>query len=108
MGAGIAQVALEAGSEVVLYDVDPSAIERAREGIRGGLERRAAKLEHAAGKLRALAPHATLERGYSIVRGPDGAVLRDAASVATNDEITVRLQHGELGARVETVRDSGR
>jgi 3-hydroxybutyryl-CoA dehydrogenase len=45
MGAGIAQVALEAGSEVVLYDVDPSAIERARDAIRLGLERRAVRLE---------------------------------------------------------------
>jgi len=44
MGAGIAQVALEAGSEVVLHDVDPAAIERARERIRDGLERRATKL----------------------------------------------------------------
>src|SRR5688572_7183768 len=41
MGAGIAQVALEAGSEVVLHDVDPGAIDRARERIRDGLERRA-------------------------------------------------------------------
>ncbi len=45
MGAGIAQVALEAGSEVVLHDVDPAAIERARDAVRRGLERRAAKLE---------------------------------------------------------------
>ncbi len=45
MGAGIAQVALEAGSEVVLHDVDPAAIERARAGIRRGLERRAGSLE---------------------------------------------------------------
>ena len=45
MGAGIAQVALEAGSEVVLYDVDPAATERARDGIRRGLVRRAAKLD---------------------------------------------------------------
>jgi 3-hydroxybutyryl-CoA dehydrogenase len=45
MGTGIAQVALEAGSEVVIYDVEPAAIARAREGIRQGLERRAAKLE---------------------------------------------------------------
>src|SRR5215207_2214234 len=44
MGAGIAQVALEAGSEVVLHDVDPAAIERARERIRDGLERRATKV----------------------------------------------------------------
>jgi 3-hydroxybutyryl-CoA dehydrogenase len=45
MGAGIAQVALEAGSEVVIYDVDPAAIQRARDVTRSGLERRAAQLE---------------------------------------------------------------
>ena len=45
MGAGIAQVALEAGHEVVLYDVDEAAIERGRERIRDGLTRRAAKLD---------------------------------------------------------------
>ena len=44
MGAGIAQVALEAGCEVVLYDVDEAALERGRERIRDGLTRRAAKL----------------------------------------------------------------
>jgi 3-hydroxybutyryl-CoA dehydrogenase len=43
MGAGIAQVALEAGHEVLLHDVDASAIERGRERIRDGLARRAAK-----------------------------------------------------------------
>ena len=45
MGAGIAQVALEAGSEVVLYDVDELAIERARDVIRRGLERQALRLD---------------------------------------------------------------
>ncbi|MGH2473999.1 MAG: 3-hydroxyacyl-CoA dehydrogenase NAD-binding domain-containing protein, partial [Candidatus Limnocylindrales bacterium] len=45
MGAGIAQVALEAGWEVVLHDVDDDAIERARARIRDGLGRRAAKLD---------------------------------------------------------------
>ena len=44
MGAGIAQVALEAGCEVVLYDVDDAALERGRERIRDGLTRRTAKL----------------------------------------------------------------
>ena len=43
MGAGIAQVALEAGDEVVLHDVDPTAFERARERVRDGLQRRATK-----------------------------------------------------------------
>ncbi|MEA2608369.1 MAG: 3-hydroxybutyryl-CoA dehydrogenase [Chloroflexota bacterium] len=45
MGAGIAQVALEAGHEVVLHDVDEAALERGRAHIRSGLERRAAGLE---------------------------------------------------------------
>ena len=45
MGAGIAQVALEAGHEVVLYDVDEQALETGVERVRVGLGRRAAKLE---------------------------------------------------------------
>jgi 3-hydroxybutyryl-CoA dehydrogenase len=44
MGAGIAQLALEAGHEVVLHDVDEAAIERGRERIADGLARRASKL----------------------------------------------------------------
>jgi 3-hydroxybutyryl-CoA dehydrogenase len=45
MGAGIAQVALEAGHEVVLYDVDEAALERGVERVWTGLGRRAAKLD---------------------------------------------------------------
>ena len=41
MGAGIAQVALEAGHEVVLHDVDEAALDRARDRIADGLTRRA-------------------------------------------------------------------
>ena len=39
MGAGIAQVCLAAGHEVLLYDVDHEAIDRGRERIRAGLAR---------------------------------------------------------------------
>jgi 3-hydroxybutyryl-CoA dehydrogenase len=45
MGAGIAQLALEAGHEVLIHDVDPAAIERGRGRIRAGLERRAMRLD---------------------------------------------------------------
>ena len=45
MGAGIAQLALEAGHEVLLNDVDEAAIERGRAKIREGLARRAANLD---------------------------------------------------------------
>lgn len=43
MGAGIAQVALEGGWRVALWDSVPGATDRARDRIREGLERRAAK-----------------------------------------------------------------
>jgi len=45
MGAGIAQVAVEAGWEVRLTDAVPYAVGRGRTRIREGLVRRAAKLE---------------------------------------------------------------
>jgi len=41
MGTGIAQVALEAGHEVVLHDVDEAALVRGRDRIADGLARRA-------------------------------------------------------------------
>ena len=44
MGAGIAQVALEAGHEVLLHDVDQAAIDRGRDRISDGLGRRASRL----------------------------------------------------------------
>ncbi len=65
-----------------------------------------AELGRQAATLAALSPYATLERGYSIVRGPDGVVLRDARRVTKGDQVSVRLQRGELGAQVESVRDS--
>ena len=40
MGAGIAQLALEAGARVVIHDPDPSAVERARDRIADGIARR--------------------------------------------------------------------
>jgi 3-hydroxybutyryl-CoA dehydrogenase len=45
MGAGIAQLAIEAGHTVLIHDVDAAAIERGRARIRSGLERRASRLD---------------------------------------------------------------
>jgi 3-hydroxybutyryl-CoA dehydrogenase len=69
MGAGIAQLAIEAGHHVLLHDVDAGAIERGRTRIRSGLERRAARLEldpdsaddWVAGRLALLSDASTLE-----------------------------------------------
>src|SRR3954449_6331970 len=60
-----------------------------------------AELGRQSAALSALSPYATLERGYSIVRGPDGSVLRDATNINKGDSVNIRLQRGEIGARVE-------
>ena len=64
------------------------------------VERRRAVLEQAAGRLRALSPQATLERGYAIVR-TDNGVATDASALSEGDRVDVRLAAGRFGARVE-------
>ena len=62
------------------------------------VERKRATLEHAAGRLRALSPRATLERGYAIVR--DGsAIVRTPPEAGTR--VDVEVAEGAFGARVE-------
>jgi exodeoxyribonuclease VII large subunit len=68
------------------------------------LERKRAWLEGAAGRLRALSPRATLERGYAIVRSGD-QVVRSAAGLPAGGHVDVELAEGGFGARVEEVRD---
>ena len=77
--------------------------ERLDRAPRLDLERRRSKLEHAAGRLRALSPRATLERGYAIVHGPEG-VVSDSAQVESGTEVSVDLARGGFGARVEETR----
>jgi exodeoxyribonuclease VII large subunit len=66
------------------------------------LERKRAALDQAAGRLQALSPHATLARGYAIVRDADG-IVRSASALETGERVDVRVAEGEFGARVEDV-----
>ena len=77
----------------------PALVASALSIARGELGRESAALN-------ALSPYATLERGFAIVRGPSGEVLRNARSVDRGDGISVRLAQGELSARVDDVRDT--
>ncbi len=67
------------------------------------VERRRAALAQTAGRLRALSPRATLERGYAIVRS-QGVILRDTEGLAGGDQVDVELGQGGFGARVEETR----
>lgn len=63
-------------------------------------------LTHSAAGLAALDPFATLERGYAIVRTPEGRVVVDAAGRRRGERLEVRLARGLLDVSVDSVRDS--
>jgi exodeoxyribonuclease VII large subunit len=64
------------------------------------LERKRASLEHARGRLRTLSPHATLARGYAIVRTPLG-IVATTSQVVRGDPIDVEVADGHFGATVD-------
>jgi exodeoxyribonuclease VII large subunit len=78
--------------------------ERLRRTPRLDVERRRGKLDALAGRLAALSPRATLERGYAIVRSGE-EIVRTAASVSPGDDVAVELARGSFDARVEETRD---
>ena len=59
------------------------------------------RLKHTVAKMEALSPLATLARGYAICRDASGRVIDDAAQVAVDQSIEVRLSKGSLSCRVE-------
>ncbi len=67
-----------------------------------------ARLTRYAAGLAALSPYATLQRGYAIVRAPDGRVVIDAARQRSGDQLEVRLARGALDVSVDGVRDSSK
>ena len=53
---------------------------------------------HLRAQIRALSPAATLERGYAIVQTVKGAIIRDQAQVAVDQEVQIRVSVGEFSA----------
>jgi exodeoxyribonuclease VII large subunit len=71
------------------------------------LQRRRRDFGVAVGTLQALSPLAVLERGYSLVRTPEGALVRDAGQVAPGQHVDVKLSRGRLDCVVQST-DPGR
>ena len=72
--------------------------DRNRAAIRlsGLLDAARADAGHLGARVRALSPQATLDRGYAVVRRPDGRVVRAPAEAV--GELRVRVAHGEFVA----------
>jgi exodeoxyribonuclease VII large subunit len=70
--------------------------ERARRCLGASLSRADDDIGHLRARLLALAPSATLRRGYAIVQRRDGTVVRQAADVAAGERLTLRFADDQL------------
>jgi len=80
----------------------PPARARMRQAVLARLQQRQRQLARAGDLLHSLSPLATLERGYSILRKPDGAIVRRSAQVSSGDRLEARVASGSLLLTVET------
>jgi exodeoxyribonuclease VII large subunit len=60
-----------------------------------------------AGRLHALSPLATLERGYAVARDADGRTLSSVADFRRDGTFTLRMRDGEVDAEARSVRAMG-
>ncbi len=68
---------------------------------RAGLRQAGQRLLRSEQGLAHLNPSRVLARGYSLVRGPDGRIVRDAATLAEGDALDLTLERGGARVRVE-------
>ncbi len=83
--------------------------ERLTHALKTALDERQQRLRIANEKLNLLNPWGVLQRGYSVVRRPDGAVISSAEAVETGESLDVWLHRGKLAVtvtRAERVRKS--
>ncbi len=67
-----------------------------RDRLSQSLDRELLGLGHLRQQVRSLSPQSTLDRGYSVVRDLNGKVITDAAKVAANTKLMVKLAKGDL------------
>jgi exodeoxyribonuclease VII large subunit len=66
----------------------------------GGVDRASLALDSVEARVRALDPRRALDRGWSITRTADGALLRDVAALHHGDELVTTVARGTVRSRV--------
>ncbi|MDH3734568.1 MAG: exodeoxyribonuclease VII large subunit [Gemmatimonadota bacterium] len=74
--------------------------------LEGRLARARGRIAAVAGRLEALSPLSTLERGYAVALDAEGRALTRIGSFAPGEAFRLRLFDGVVGARVETVESA--
>jgi exodeoxyribonuclease VII, large subunit len=73
-------------------------VARGAELVDRAIERADTTTRELAGRLRALSPQSTLDRGYAIVQDVDGHVLRSNADAPSGTELLITVADGEIAA----------
>jgi exodeoxyribonuclease VII large subunit len=83
-----------------------SLVARGENGVRRALDRNREAAAVNAGKLQALSPLKTLERGYAVVSLlPDGNVVRESGQVAPGDRLDLKFARGGAVCIVDSTHD---
>jgi len=77
--------------------------ERLTRAFRQSVERRQQRLAALAGAVNALSPFQVLQRGYSVTRKQDGAVVRQTEDVTPQETIHTQLLDGTVMSRVQSI-----
>lgn len=77
--------------------------ERARRTLRHRLDRAGDDVLHAAARVAALSPLATLQRGYAVLQGPEGHVVTSIDDVQAGASVSVRVADGRIAATVDAL-----
>ena len=104
---GALRARLVGAMETCLYEPQQRASSGARalsRAVAGRLAERRTAVAALAGRLNALSPLATLERGYAVARGVDGATRSSIRDFAAGEPFILRVRDGEVHATTVTVR----
>lgn len=77
--------------------------ERLRRAIAVRLREERGSVVHTIDRIRALSPHATLQRGYAILAAADGHTVDRVATTKKGATLTVQLADGQLDVTVTTI-----
>ena len=74
--------------------------ERARRAAMSCVTESSTEVARLSGRVLALSPQATLDRGYAVLQRVDGSAVRDPAEVTDGEELTGRVARGSVALQV--------
>ncbi|WP_375423308.1 exodeoxyribonuclease VII large subunit [uncultured Friedmanniella sp.] len=83
-------------SFAVRYEQLAGLRHRSERAVAARLEQERVGLDHQLARVRAMSPKATLERGYSILVGPDGHAVTSVTEIDEGDDLLAYLVDGQL------------